>query len=124
MAVCILTLEVAPTDGAREGEQQAWDEHKKPAWRRAVSRMPALLVTLVIELFVAFIVSEYSDTFKKYTLLIAFQPVISALSGNVGLQTMATITRGLVIGLFNGRETLRGMRHEVNSGILVAALQY
>ena len=61
MAVCILTLEVAPTDGAREGEQQAWDEHKKPAWRRAVSRMPALLVTLVIELFVAFIVSEYSD---------------------------------------------------------------
>ncbi|CAE7311224.1 mgtE [Symbiodinium necroappetens] len=117
-----LQRQVVPAEGTREGEQQAWDEHNKPAWRRAVSRMPALLVTLVIELFVALIVTEYTDTFKKYTLLIAFQPVISALSGNVGLQTMATITRGLVIGIFNGRETLRGMRHEVKSGMVVAAL--
>ena len=83
-----------------------------------------LLIWNICEGFLVSETKQLQDTFKKYTLLIAFQPVISALSGNVGLQTMATITRGLVIGLFNGRETLRGMRHEVNSGILVAALQY
>ena len=62
------------------------------------------------------------DTFKRYTLLISFQPVISALSGNVGLQTMATITAGLPLGLFNGRHIGQGLWHELLPGLLIAVL--
>lgn len=69
-----------------------------------------------------FIFLKLQDTFKKYTLLIAFQPVISALSGNVGLQTMATITQGLPLGLFHGRRMGQGMGHEMRAGVLVAGL--
>ncbi|CAE7341394.1 mgtE [Symbiodinium natans] len=101
---------------------QAVNFHQLPLLLRALSRMPALLVTLVIELLVAFNISSYTDTFKRYPLLIAFQPVISAISGNVGLQTMATVTRGLALSLFSGTRICQGTRHELGTGLAVAGL--
>ena len=62
------------------------------------------------------------DTLKKYTLLISLQPVISALAGNVGLQTMSTITTGLPLGLFEGRRVGRGVWHELVPGLAIASL--
>ncbi|CAE7840768.1 mgtE [Symbiodinium sp. CCMP2592] len=114
--------EDAVLEDARGAATKARAFHDLPVWKRALWRMPALGLTLIIELIVAFFISSYQDTFKRYTLLIAFQPVISALSGNVGLQTMATITRGLPLGLFHGRQLSQGLRHELLPGLLIAAL--
>ncbi|CAE7903432.1 mgtE, partial [Symbiodinium sp. KB8] len=114
--------EDAVLEDARRAATRARDVHAMPVWRRAWSRMLALLLTFIIELVVAFFISAYQDTFKRYTLLISFQPVISALSGNVGLQTMATITAGLPLGLFNGRHIGQGLWHELLPGLLIAVL--
>ena len=48
--------------------------------------------------------------------------MISAISGNVGLQTMATVTRGLALSLFSGTRICQGTRHELGTGLAVAGL--
>ena len=48
----------------------------------AVRRIPALFVTLFIELFGGLIIANLNTVIKKYTLLVSFMPAISALSGN------------------------------------------
>ena len=48
----------------------------------AVRRIPALFVTLFIELFGGLIIADLNSVIKRYTLLVSFMPAISALSGN------------------------------------------
>lgn len=61
----------------------------------AVKRVPWLLGTMVIELGAALVVSHFDAILKKVILLAAFMPVISAVSGNVGLQAAAITVRAL-----------------------------
>jgi len=71
------------------------------AFKRAFpERAIALLVTLVIEIPVAIIVVSGSDLCslvgpERYALLMAFLPVTSAISGNVGLQCSSLTTRAV-----------------------------
>jgi magnesium transporter len=69
-----------------------------PAYLRAARRMGAILVTFAIELIVAFQIQEMMGTLKTYPLLISFLPVISAVSGNVGLQSGSLTARGIEVG--------------------------
>eukprot|EP01147_Barroeca_monosierra_P006547 gene6547-9388_t len=90
--------------------------HSLPLWRRALERLPALLVTLVIELVVAFVIAKYAESniFRRYPLLISFQPVISAISGNIGLQASSILIRELQAGLQKNRKNMWfGMQKEV-----------
>ena len=88
-----------PDDLPRE-QRDAFNLRKMGTFRRARMRIPALVVTLLVELLVAFVISGYAETgiFKRYPLLIAFQPVISAISGNVGLQSASINVRDLAVG--------------------------
>ena len=46
-----------------------------------LTRLPALFLTLGLELIGGVIIDSLNDVIKKYTLLVSFMPVISALSG-------------------------------------------
>ena len=48
----------------------------------AIRRLPALFLTLFIELIGGMIISKFHLRIKKYTLLVSFMPALSALSGN------------------------------------------
>ena len=72
------------------------------AWQRAFpERSFALIVTLIFELPTLFLISGGSDRLctligrKKYTTLVALLPLISAISGNVGLQASTLTTRAI-----------------------------
>lgn len=72
------------------------------AYERAFpERSFALIVTLIFELPTLFLISGGSDRLcsligrKKYTTLIAMLPIISAISGNVGLQASTLTTRAI-----------------------------
>jgi hypothetical protein len=64
-------------------------------------RMFALMVTLVIEMPTLFLISGGSDKLcnligrTKYTTLVALLPIVSAMSGNVGLQASTLTTRAI-----------------------------
>jgi len=92
--------------------------HETSSLQRMKQRLPALLVTFAIEMVVGFVISNFTDTFKRYPLLISFQPVISAISGNFGLQASSTNIRALAVGLLSTKrgDMLSAIGREVRTG--------
>lgn len=72
-------------------------EKKSPA-KIAMMRMPWIMATMFIELIAGFVVKEFDHTLAQILLLASFMPIISAISGNTGLQSAAIIIRGLSTG--------------------------
>ena len=64
----------------------------------ALRRLPALSLTLGLELLGGVIIDQLHQVIKVYTLIASFMPAISALSGNLGLQASANTIRGLGTG--------------------------
>ena len=48
----------------------------------AFRRLPALYLTLFIELVGGLIITKFEGVIRRYTLLVSFMPALSALSGN------------------------------------------
>lgn len=97
------------------------------AFGRALpERYFALLVTLLVELPVAFIISGGSTELKaqigigRYTLLMAFLPLTSAISGNVGLQASTLTTRAISHGDCSRANWGRWLRTEMATAGLLA----
>lgn len=72
-------------------------ENKSPV-QVAKLRLPWIMTTLGIELLASLVIKHYDATITKFILLASFMPVISAISGNTGLQSAAIIIRGLSTG--------------------------
>ena len=71
---------------------------KKSALSCAMSRLPAILITMAIELGAGYVIHRFEATLKTITLLTSFMPVISAISGNVGLQSATISVRSIATG--------------------------
>lgn len=107
------------------------------AYQRAFpERSFALIVTLIFELPTLFLISGGSDQLckligrHKYTTLIALLPLISAISGNVGLQASTLTTRAIShaqVRVDNytawlGKEILAAMYLGIAIGTLIATM--
>lgn len=71
-------------------------------FQEAKLRVPWLLGTMAIELGSGLVISHFDTILKKVILLASFMPVISAISGNVGLQAAAITVRALDTGTRKG----------------------
>ncbi len=83
-------------------------ERKSPV-QIALLRMPWILATLFIELGAGLVIHAFDKTLTRFILLASFMPIISAISGNTGLQSAAIIIRGLS----SGQVQLAHWRHAV-----------
>ncbi len=83
-------------------------ERKSPA-QVAWLRMPWIMATMLIELLAGVVIHIFDATLTRFILLASFMPIISAISGNTGLQSAAIIIRGLS----SGQVQLAGWRHAV-----------
>lgn len=72
-------------------------ERRSPA-RIALLRLPWVLITLFIELGAGFVIHHFDETLSRIILLASFLPIISAISGNTGLQSAAIVVRGIATG--------------------------
>jgi magnesium transporter len=61
-------------------------------------------------------------TIEQITSAIFFIPAITAMSGNVGLQSSTTIIRGLAIGQVNFSMIFRVVSKEVRAAMIIGAL--
>src|SRR6267142_412798 len=61
----------------------------------ALMRLPWILTTLLIELGAGIVIHYYDATLTRVILLASFMPVIQAISGNTGLQSVTMVVRGL-----------------------------
>lgn len=72
-------------------------EQRSPA-QVARLRLPWVLMTLSIQFIAGFVIHVFDATLSKVILLASFMPIISAISGNTGLQSAAVIVRGIATG--------------------------
>ncbi|HVY73489.1 MAG TPA: magnesium transporter [Puia sp.] len=86
----------------------------------AKKRVPWLLGTMVIELIAGMIISHFDSILQKIILLASFMPVISAISGNVGLQAAAITVRALDVESTNKKNIWVSLRKEGFTTLLMA----
>lgn len=83
--------------------------------KNSFKRFPALLLTLGLELIVAFVIQGFITTLTSNDLLISFLPIISAISGNVGLQSCSINTRALALNIIDAKK----MRYPLKKALYV-----
>eukprot|EP00026_Physarum_polycephalum_P003978 Phypoly_transcript_03995.p1 GENE.Phypoly_transcript_03995~~Phypoly_transcript_03995.p1 ORF type:complete len:350 (+),score=28.52 Phypoly_transcript_03995:94-1050(+) len=62
------------------------------AFVRAARFFPALFITFCIELGNSLVLGEHQELLQSHFTLVLFIPVISAIAGNIGLQTSSSVT--------------------------------
>lgn len=85
-------------------------------------RLPWLLGTMGIELGAGIVISRFDYVLTQVILLASFMPVISAISGNVGLQAAAIVVRGLDTGHVKMKEMKRAVRKELLTTMMMASV--
>ncbi len=101
------------------GSNVAEIETKSP-FAVAKMRIPWLLISMGFSLCSGFVISAFSETLSKLILLASFMPVISAISGNVGLQSAVIVVRGLSTGHVNSSEWKKEWWKEIRVVFLIA----
>lgn len=87
----------------------------------SLRRLPALLVTLVLEMCGGIIINQLHEVIQSLTLIVSFMPAISALSGNLGLQASANTIRGLGTGFIKPKNYKKNIFKEFRSGLISAS---
>ena len=90
--------EESDEDVARLSGSDAQELERKSPAQVAKLRLPWIMATMFIELLAGGVIHYFDKTLTKYILLASFMPIISAISGNTGLQSAAIIIRGLSTG--------------------------
>jgi len=103
-----------------EAPEDAYSLNEASAIRKTIKRFPALCATLALEMIVATVMANYTGTFNKFPLLVCMFPVISAISGNVGLQASSANVRALALDIFKPREFFKGMWPEIKASVAVS----
>ena len=90
-----------------------------PVMKRFFSRAPWLLVTVCGGLVSAAIMSYY-QTFEKNLLafIVFFIPLITGISGNVGIQCSTVLVRSMAIGTLSAGNKKQAILQELNIGLL------
>ena len=90
---------------------------------RAVrGRVPWLLVTLAASLLSATVIRLFSVTLESAVMLAIFIPVITAMSGNSGLQSSMITVRGIALGLYADSRIGTVVWRQVPTALLVALI--
>jgi magnesium transporter len=83
-------------------------------------RLPWLLGTMAIELMAGLVIHRFDGVLQQVILLASFMPVISAISGNVGLQSAAIVVRGLDTGFVRVDRWWKSLQRELAAALMMA----
>jgi magnesium transporter len=101
------------------GTDAAAMENLSP-FQAAKLRVPWLLGTMAIELGAGMVISHFDGILQKVILLASFLPIISAVSGNVGLQAAAITVRAVDAGTTKNKSVWSSIRKEIVTSLLMA----
>lgn len=79
-----------------------------PVWRKARNRWPWLALNLVTAFIASRVVGAFEATISQIVALAALMPIVAAIGGNTGNQTIALIIRALALGQVSSRN-MRGL---------------
>ncbi|MEK6538119.1 MAG: magnesium transporter [Nitrospirota bacterium] len=85
-------------------------------------RLPWLIVTIMGEMVVGAVLWHFRATLEQVIALVSFAPIISAVSGNVGVQSSTVVTRGLATGRVEVTNAMRIWLKEIKVALLIGAI--
>lgn len=95
------------------------DEELRAGWPDAVrSRLPWLMINLVTAAVAASVILQFKDVVRETTFLAFLMPVIAALGGNTGTQSLAVTIRRIAVGQGSRRNRFRVVGKEALVGVL------
>ncbi len=103
------------------GSDAAELERRSPR-RIALMRLPWILATLFIELCAGLVIRYYDATLSRVILLASFMPVIQAISGNTGLQSVTMVVRGLATGQVQLARWWEPLWRQIQTTIIIGAV--
>jgi magnesium transporter len=117
----VLTEEFNEDIAVLVGADAAEMDRRTPA-QVAWLRLPWLMGTMAIELLAGVIIARFGHVLREVILLASFMPVISAVSGNVGLQAAAIVVRGLDTGHVSLVNWANAVRRELMTALTIALI--
>ena len=104
------------TIAAMGGTNEVMGEFE-PVWRRFLSRAPWLLVTLFAGLINAFSMAYFENQEGMIlSFVLFFVPLITGMSGNIGLQSSTVLVRGMATGALSSKGVKEALFHELIIG--------
>jgi magnesium transporter len=114
--------EEASEDIFRIAGSDASELERRSPRQVAVMRLPWVLTTLVIEMVAGLVIHYFDQTLGRVILLASFMPVIQAISGNTGLQSVTMIVRGLATGHVQLDRWWEPLRRQVQTSSIIGAV--
>ena len=86
--------------------------------KTAKKRLPWLIILTFLGMITATILGSFEDTLAQVSLLAAFIPIISGMSGNSGTQSLAVSVRNISTGEIDEQSNFKVALREAGSGFL------
>ncbi|HUM16965.1 MAG TPA: magnesium transporter [Candidatus Nitrosotalea sp.] len=112
----------ASEDIFRMAGSDAAELERRTPYQVALLRLPWVLTTLVIELLAGWIIHAFDRTLAQVILLASFMPVIQAISGNTGLQSVTMVVRGLATGQVQLSRWWEPLRRQAQTSSILGAV--
>lgn len=120
-AIDVISEEHTEDVAAMVGAAPSEFEHL-PARRRAILRLPWLIITIGIQLIGGLVIAQFDQTLSRVILLVSFMPVIQAISGNTGLQSATLVVRGLATGHVQIEAWRQAMLQQLKTTLILGVL--
>ena len=98
-------------------------------WKTYKTRITWLLVNLVTALLASIVISQFEESILRLVSLVALMPVVAAMGGNAGMQSLAVVIRALAMKQLEGRnwrvlgrEAMVGLMNGISFAILAGGL--
>ena len=117
-----IVQEEASEDIFRMAGSDAAELERRTPYQIALMRLPWVLTTLLIELIAGWIIHAFDQTLAKVILLASFMPVIQAISGNTGLQSVTMVVRGLATGQVQLARWWEPLRRQAQTSSILGAV--
>src|SRR6266849_566951 len=114
--------EEATEDIFRMAGSDAAELERRTPQQIALMRLPWVMATLVIELGAGAVIHYFDQTLGKVILLASFMPVIQAISGNTGLQSVTMVVRGLATGQLHLSRWWEPLRRQVQTSSILGGV--
>ena len=114
--------EEASEDIFRMAGSDAAELERRSPRQIAVMRLPWVLATLIIELFAGVVIHYFDQTLSRVILLASFMPVIQAISGNTGLQSVTMVVRGLATGQVHLDRWWEPLRRQIQTSSILGGV--
>ncbi|MDR0982786.1 MAG: magnesium transporter [Culturomica sp.] len=91
-------------------------------WAQTRARLPWLIIALFGGMISAYMISRYEAEIALFPVTAMFIPVITAMGGNVGIQSSAIVVQGLASNTLKANNSWRNIMKELGSSMLNATI--